>query len=38
MADAFIDGENKAAAERDFQKAVKLARQARDTAIELLPK
>jgi polysaccharide deacetylase 2 family uncharacterized protein YibQ len=38
MADAFIDGENKAAAERDFQKAVKLARQARDTAIGLLPK
>lgn len=38
MADAFIDGENKAAAERDFQKAVKLARQARDLAIQLLPK
>jgi hypothetical protein len=38
MADAFIDGENMAAAERAFQKAVKLARQARDVAINLLPK
>jgi predicted metal-dependent HD superfamily phosphohydrolase len=38
MADAFIGGENLAQAERDFQKAAKLARTARDTAIGLLPK
>jgi hypothetical protein len=37
MADAFIDGESKAAAEKDFLKAVKLARLARDSAINLLP-
>jgi hypothetical protein len=38
MADAFIGGENMAQAERDFQKAAKLARTARDVAIGLLPK
>jgi hypothetical protein len=38
LADAFITGENKADAERRFQRGVTLAREARDTAIHLLPK
>lgn len=38
LADAFLAGENKAAAERAFQRDVKLARQARDVALGLLPK
>jgi hypothetical protein len=33
LADAFIGGENMAQAERDFQKAAKLARTARDVAL-----
>jgi len=38
LADAFLAGKNKAAAERAFQRDVKLARQARDVALGLLPK
>jgi hypothetical protein len=38
LADAFITGENKTDAERRFQRGVTLAREARDTAIQLLPK
>jgi hypothetical protein len=38
LADAFITDENKAEAERRFQRGVTLAREARAVAIQLLPK
>jgi len=37
LADAFLAGKNKAAAERAFLRDVKLAREARDVALTLLP-
>lgn len=38
LADAFITGENRADAEKRFQRGVILAREARDVAVQLLPK